>query len=269
MTTDRVVEMIEAYRAARRQLAFLDSNLRIGRPKVPEFGERFDLETLRQRMARYDIQGGVVSSFAGADYGPEWGNAQLLDALTGTGLWAGVILTPEMFDPEAAGRAALADAIRRGARLARLFPKSYNFTLRLWCSGALLQALADSRLPLVLWHTETSWDEIRGVCESHPDLPVVVEGTPQKILYHTRVIYPLLERCPNLLLELHFLVGYLGIEDLVRRFGARRLVFGSYLPVFDPNAALMQVTHARIPDADKVWIAHRNLDELITGVRPL
>jgi hypothetical protein len=265
--TDRIAEMADVYRKARRRLAFLDSNLWIGRPKVPEFVDRFDLDALRRRLARYDIQGGVVSHFAGKDYGPAWGNAELLDALAGTGLWAGVILTPEMFDPEAAGRACLADAIRRGARLARLFPKSHNFTLRPWCSGALLEALADSRLPLAIWHTEVGWDEMRSLCETHPDLPVIVEGTPQKILYHTRVLYPLLERCPNLHLELHFLTGYLSVEDLVRRFGARRLIFGSYMPVFDPNAAMMQVTHARISDADKTLIAHRNLEELIAGVR--
>jgi predicted TIM-barrel fold metal-dependent hydrolase len=45
------------------------------------------------------------------------------------------------------------------------------------------------------------------------------------------------------------------------------LIFGSYLPVFDPNAALMQVTHARISDDDKALIAHRNLTELINGVQ--
>jgi predicted TIM-barrel fold metal-dependent hydrolase len=220
-------------------------------------------------MVRYGIDGGVVSHFAAIPYGAAWANEQTLTAVTGTGLWAAITLMPEMFQSEPDGRAYVNAAIARGARLARVFPASHNFTLRPWCSGALLQALADSRLPLVVWHTEASWEEIRTICESHPSLTVIVEGTPKKILYHSRLYYALLERCPNLRLELHNLVSYLGVEDIVGRFGAGRLIFGSYMPVFDPNAALMQVTHARISDDDKARIAHGNLAELIDGVQTL
>jgi predicted TIM-barrel fold metal-dependent hydrolase len=266
---DRIEAMAEAYRQARSHLQFLDSNLWIGRPRLPEFTTGFDIDTLRQRMVRYGIDGGVVSHFAAIPYGAAWANEQTLTAVTGTGLWAAITLMPEMFQSEPDGRAYVNAAIARGARLARVFPASHNFTLRPWCSGALLQALADSRLPLVVWHTEASWEEIRTICESHPSLTVIVEGTPKKILYHSRLYYALLERCPNLRLELHNLVSYLGVEDIVGRFGAGRLIFGSYMPVFDPNAALMQVTHARISDDDKARIAHGNLAELIDGVQTL
>jgi predicted TIM-barrel fold metal-dependent hydrolase len=266
---DRIEAMAEAYRQARAQLTFLDSNLWIGRPRLPEFTAGFDIQTLRDRMARYGIAGGVVSHFAAIPYGAAWANEQTLKAAAGTGLWAAITLMPEMFHAEDAGRSTVKDAIARGARLARVFPVSHNYTLRPWCSGALLQALADNRLPLVVWHTEVSWEEIRNICETHPTLTVIVEGTPKKILYHSRLYYALLERCPNLRLELHNLVNYLGVEDIVSRFGARRLIFGSYMPVFDPNAALMQVTHARIPADDKARIAHGNLAELIAGVQTL
>ena len=263
----RIAAMAEAYRQARARLSFLDANLWIGRPTQPEFNTQFDLDSLRRRMARYNIKGGVVSHFAAKDYGPLWGNRDLLDQLRGAGLWAGIVLVPEMFEPEADGRAYLAQAIAQGARLARVFPKSHNFVLRAWCCGAMLQALADCRLPLVVWHTEVSWEDVRSLCEAFPQLKLIVEGTGQKILYHSRIYYPLLERCPNLYLELHNLASYLGVEDLVRRFGARRLIFGSYMPVLDPNVSLMQVTHARISDEDKALIAGANLAELVAGVR--
>lgn len=264
---ERIAAMVEAYRQARAQLSFLDANLWIGRPAQPEFNAQFDLASLRQRMARYHITGGVVSHFAAKDYGPVWGNRDLLEQLEGTGLWAGVVLVPEMFEPEADGYAYLARVIERGARLARVFPKSHNFSLRAWCCGAMLKALADCSMPLVVWHTEIGWEDVRSLCEAFPQLKLIVEGTGQKILYHSRIYYPLLEHCPNLYLELHNLVSYLGIEDLVGRFGARRLIFGSYMPVFDPNVALMQVTHARISDKDKALIASANLAELIVAVR--
>jgi len=266
---DRITELADAYRQARAELEFLDSNMWIGRPRNPEFATGFDIHALRDRLQRYGIAGGLVSHFAVLTYDVEWANEQVLAETAGTGLSAVVTLTPEMFEPPEAGRAYLSGAIARGARAARVFPATHNFTLRAWCSGALLQALADSRLPLIIWHTEASWDEIRNLCESYPEVPVIVEGTPKKILYYGRQYYPLLGRCPNLRLELHNLVSYLGVEDVVRRFGARRLVFGTYMPVYDPNTALMQVTHARLSSEDKRLIARDNLAELMAGVKPL
>jgi len=239
----------------------------IGRPVHPEFNTQFNLETLRQRMQRYQIQGGVVSNFTAKDYDPAWGNYELLKLLAGTGLWAGIVLVPEMFDPQEAGRVYLSDCIMQGARLARVFPRTHNFTLQTWCSGALLRCLDDHRMPIVVWHTEVSWHEIYELCRSYPNLAVIVEGTGQKIIYHSRMYYSLLELCPNLYLELHNLVTYLGVEDLVRHFGAQRLIFGSYMPIFDPNVALMQVTCARICEEDKQLIAGRNLSTLIARVR--
>ncbi len=267
--TDPISTLIEKYRQERARLAFLDCNLWIGRPYPPEFARGFDLNTLHQRMERYEIRGGVVSHFASINYGQARGNTQALEAIAGTGLWAGIVLVPEMFYVEADGRAYLSDAISRGARMARLYPESHHFSLRDWCSGALLQALADSRMPLIIEHTQASWEDIRNLCESYPDLTVILEAVGQKILYHNREFYPLLARYPNLRLELHNFVAYLAIEDVVRQFGAKHLIFGSYMPICDPNATMMQVTDARISDEDKARIARGNLLELVEGVRGL
>lgn len=266
---DRIAAMMEQYRRARSELRFLDSNLWLGRPRNPEFASGFDIEALRRRLVRYGIAGGLVSHFAALTYGAEWANERLLADLNGTELWAAVTLVPEMFRTAEAGRAYLNEAIARGARAVRVFPVTHAFTLRGWCSGALLDAVAEARLPLIAWHTEVSWEEIRGLCESYPELPVIVEGTPKKIIYHSRLYYALLERCPNLRLELHNLVNYLGLEDIAARFGANRLVFGSYMPVYDPNTSLMQVTHARLTPDAKARIAGGNLEEMVAGVRPL
>lgn len=269
MVMDRITVMTENYRAARVRLGFLDVNLWLGRPRSPEFASGFDLSTLQGRLARYGIQGGVVSHLMTISYSPALGNEQLLNALEGTGLWAGITLVPEVFEDEQAGCRYLDNVITKGARLARLFPKTHNFSLRSWCASALLRALADRRLPLAIWHTETSWEEIRALCEAYSELPVIVEGTPQKILYYNRIFYPLLAQCANLRLELHNLVNYLGLEDIVARFGAQRLLFGSFMPIYDPNATLMQVTHARISEEDKALIARQNLEELVAGVQKI
>jgi predicted TIM-barrel fold metal-dependent hydrolase len=98
-------------------------------------------------------------------------------------------------------------------------------------------------------------------------LPVIVEGTGRKLFYDNRVYYALLERFPNLYLETHNLTNYLGLDDLVRRFGSGRFLFGSYFPHEDPNSAAMLLTHGELTAADQENIAHRNLENLIAEVR--
>jgi hypothetical protein len=264
-----LAELAETYRQQRAELGFLDANLWLGRPRQPEFARGYDLAALQQLMARYDLQGGVVSHFAGLGYSPATANEALLRAERGPDLWAAVTLLPERFDEEPAGRAYLAAAIVRGARLARVFPGTHHFSVRSWCSGALFQALADSHMPVAVWRTELSWEDLRYLCATYPELTVILESGPQKIIYHSRVYYPLLAQHQNLRLELHSLVSYLGVEDLAARFGARSMIFGSYLPVYDPNAAMMQVTHARLSLEEKRLIARGNLSELLAGVRQL
>ena len=263
----RIAVLHQHYQEARATLQFLDANLWIGRPRTPEFAGEWGIERLCAGMARYGIQGGVVSHFAAVYYSPWHGNEALLAALEGTGLSAGVVLVPEMFGAPGEGREYLRDLISHGARFARVFPKTHNFILRPWCSGHLLEALCAYRVPLVVWHTEVGWEDVRAVCAAYPGLTVIIEGTPQKILYYNRILYPLLAELPNLRLELHNLANYLGVEDIVLRFGAKRLLFGSFLPICDPNVAMMQVTHARIGEGDKVQIANANLAELLGGVQ--
>lgn len=150
--------------------------------------------------------------------------------------------------------------------MVRLFPKSHRFSLARWCSGALLDAINERRLVLTLWHIEAGWEPIKMLCDTYPDLPVLIEGRPRKILYHLRYFYPLLERYPNLHLELHNLNIYLGIEDIIERFGAEHLVYGSCMPFNDPNVSQMMVTGARIDDGAKQMIARDNLERLLQGV---
>jgi len=130
-----------------------------------------------------------------------------------------------------------------------------------------LDALHERRMPLILWHIEAGWTAIRMICETYPELPVIVEGRPQKILYHNRFFYPLLEQCGNLFLELHNFNVYLGIEDIVAKFGAERLIFGSCLPFNDPNTSQMMVTAARIDEGAKRRISRGNLSRLLEEVR--
>jgi hypothetical protein len=266
--TAHIRRLISAYRDQREALGFLDSNLWLGRPMIPGFCARWDLEALLGYMQRYGLRGGVVAHNAAMIEDPYSCND---DVLTWIGdhdqLWGALVATTELplgFD---CWGDYLDESIERGARMVRLFPKTHRFSLERWCCGPLLDSVHERRMPLVLWHIEAGWDAIRRLCETYPDLPVIIEGRPQKILYHTRFFYPLLERYGNIFLELHNLNVYLGIEDIVARFGAERLIFGSCMPFNDPNTSLMMVTAARVDEAARKQIARGNLTRLLEEVR--
>lgn len=264
----RVQRLVNRYREQKRALEFLDSNLWLGRAVHPGFCPRWDLDALLSYMERYAIVGGIATHNAALSEDPYAANKELLDQIEGQErLWGGVVLTTELPSGYARWGDYLDWALSKGARLVRLFPKSHRFSLERWCSGALLDAVAERHMPLALWHIEAGWSAIKMLCETYPDLPMIVEGRPQKILYHNRLFYPLLERYQNLHLELHNLNVYLGIEDIVDRFGATHLVFGSCLPFNDPNTAQMMVTAARIGEEAKRRIAHGNLRSLLERMR--
>jgi predicted TIM-barrel fold metal-dependent hydrolase len=59
-----------------------------------------------------------------------------------------------------------------------------------------------------------------------------------------------------------------AIEEIAQRFGARRLLFGSGLPVFEPGSAVAMVTYAELPQDQKQMIAGGNLESLLEQAKP-
>jgi len=265
--TIKIEERIAEYQKERDALGFLDLNMWIGKPLEAHFVSDYPIGELKKHIQRYEIKGGIVSHFSCIEYDSAWGNEQLWQAIAGSGLFGAVVLTPEMFYDPIKGREILKNSIAKGARLARVFPKHENFEFRPWCIKHLLDNLLEFHLPLMIWQTETTWNDIDEVCCAYPDLTVIIEGNPQKILYHNRRFYPLLENHENVKLEMHNVIGYLGVEDLVKHFGAERLMFGSNLPLWDPNCTMMSVTHARVSEEEKHLMAHGNLEKLINHVK--
>jgi uncharacterized protein len=261
-----VHEFIAEYRQRKQKLDWLDANCWIG---VPPHG-RFDaLETAadtRAALAEYGIQRAIVSHTMARDYGPVAGNEALIEAIHDDQRFYGAAVIAPDGPSDSEFRNYVRRLIAGRVRMIRVFPRMHNFVLSDWCMGRQLSVLEELRIPLVIWHIEASWEEIASVCRRHPRLPVIVEGPERKLLYHNRAYCGLFEAFPNFHLEIHNLVGYQGLDDVVRRFGSQRLVFGSYFPRNDPNAAMMLVTHGDFADEDRENIAHRNIERLMAEV---
>jgi predicted TIM-barrel fold metal-dependent hydrolase len=268
MPVTDVRQLREDFERRREALGFADSNAWIGPPLEPVFGSRESVDELAGLLRRSGVREALVTHTACLKYDWAEGSRLTLEAVAGRDdLHAAIALVPPNAGEIASVGDHLDEAIARKARAVRLFPKSHSFSLAEWCAGSILSEMQARRMPLILWHSETTWDHTHSLCLAYPELPVIVEGAGRKILYDNRMFYQLLADCPNFCLELHNLTNCFGIEDIVARFGAERLVFGSFAPYREPAAAIMAVTHARISDEHKRLIAGGNLRALIEAVR--
>jgi len=72
----------------------------------------------------------------------------------------------------------------------------------------------------------------------------------------------------NVYLELTAAYAVNGaIERMVERAGARKILFGTDLPWFDPHYGIGCILYARISDEDRQDILHRNAERILAGVR--
>jgi predicted TIM-barrel fold metal-dependent hydrolase len=264
----RLAVLQDRYSKNVRKLEFFDANCWLGKPNNP--GSLFftNARGLLEQMDRIGIERAVVSHTLARYSHPLIGNSMVLDEIKGEKRLTGsFVLLP------AATRelGPLGDYIERmlssNVRTVRLFPKSHNYSLRGWTCSGLLKKLEKRRLPLFIWPRETDWDTLFQTADSHPDLPIVLEQCDEEAYWNLRYLLPLMEKCSNVHVETDKGHLYLGLDEIVKRFGAGRVIYGSHLPVDDPNASLMLVTDGDFSAEDGQKIAHGNLDRLMRGVK--
>jgi len=246
-------------------LEFFDVNLTLGKPRVPMYSFTDDAAKMREDLAPLGITGGLVRHMLGPELHPLVGNERLDSALPGAGgfepCWDVMPnWTSEFLDP-----AHLAGKMREGrARSVVLHPRQLGFPLRDPVAGPLLAALERMRAPCFLPEAEVDLADVEAAAAAHPALPLVVSDTSYRL---ARELYPVLENRANVYLEISGYTVHRGIEDICRRFGAGRLLFGSRYPAFQPACAVAAVTWAKTAEADRRRIARENALELLGEVK--
>jgi len=263
-----VAEMETQFRARKEELQAFDAHCWLGRsndllPVAPG-----PAEDVIQQMDACGIARALVSHTLARYYYPQVGNERLLEEIKDQDRLEGCfVLLPPVTGELGKLDAYLDTMVGQGIRSVRLFPNSHHYSLSDWSLGPLLNALEERRIPLFIWHRETDWDTLHRLCHAHPHLPVILEQTSEEAYWNARYLYALLDTCENLLVEIANFVLYLGLDALVARFGAQRFIYGSHLPVDDPNAILMLITDGDFTSTDKELIARKNLERVLEGVR--
>ena len=257
----------ELVRRERDRMEWIDVSCRGGSARDHAAGTPTISELLAE-MARCRIAGALVTSAWSDVVSAEVANQQLLEDLsTHDTLHPVAEMLPEggerFLDRQAD---AVAQLIADGAVSGVVRCRKNKHPLATWCAGKLLEAMSAARLPLMVRCGDVDDDHLFGVLQDFPDLPVILSETPR--VGYNRIAYPLMARFQNLyaVCDTPSFV-HLGIEYMVGRFGAHRLLWGTRYPDTEGGAAITGITYADIPDQDRSAIAGGNIKRLMSEVR--
>ncbi len=149
---------------------------------------------------------------------------------------------------------------RMGVDLLRFDPSRCGPVDRL---DPLFPEMAAQRMPLVVLHTDLGFEEIGALAEKHPDLAIIVESGPRKLLYHYAQVLDLLRNHPNCHLSTHNFDNWQGIEEFVTLGLGDRLLYGTHGPAVSPDVAMGPIAMGRLSWEQKCAVAGNNLRRLL------
>lgn len=242
---------------------FCDCNLLTGLPATGSQSSGFPLEAVQAYLDRESVAAALVRHHAQKGCSPQAGNA-LLDQLVArdprlTGCWAllppqtGEVITDDFFSAMKQARA--------GALC--VFPDPHHFSFTPETFGPFLEECIERRVPFFIAIGEhMDWTGVEKTLRFWPRLTCILADIG--VWGQTRKLWPLLEHYPNVHVETSMLsIGAENLSATVQRFGAGRLIFGSGMPARYPRAALLDLLHADIDEADKQQIARNNFCRLL------
>lgn len=145
-----------------------------------------------------------------------------------------------------------------------LYPTTHGYPLAAWQCDALLAPLAERHYLLLLERAEAGWEQIAWLCSQYAGLRVLLLNCGYRVL---RPLYALLDAYPNLYLDLSTIANFRGIEDLVARFGAERLLFGTGQPRNEGAGIVTALNYSALDEQQREAVEGGNLARLLQEVQ--
>ena len=154
--------------------------------------------------------------------------------------------------------------IRRGAGAVCVRPGNDYWSLAPWGCDRLFRALEERRMPVVCLHRLLTLEQVGGLAGRYPALPLILAEATYR---QQRSILAMMGRFPNIHLSLgNNYTVHKGIEQLISRVGAERILFGTGFPFAEPMTAITQLMYAEIADEQKRRIGCGNAERLLGGI---
>ena len=247
---------------------FFDCNCFIGLPANGILRPITTAPALLAQMDRSGVSKAVVWHVAQRDYSEAAGNKLLTDALAGqadrlVGCWSVLPLqTHELPEPND----FFAQMARANVRVLRAFPRQHRFMLRREVVGELFDAITARRIPLMLSVAGgATWEDVYDLMAEFPELVCIICDVG--CWGPDRLFRPLLERYPNVYVEISEYILDYGIDDVVHNYGSRRLLYGSGFPAADHGPMMLSLKHAEIEESQKEDIASKNIERILNEVK--
>ena len=148
----------------------------------------------------------------------------------------------------------------------RLHPIEHGFTLHDWNMDELFELADEKRVPVLIDLRLSGEDyseyygNIHTLAKKYVNAPIVLLTVGYR---HMRILMKLMEKCPNISVDTSTFITYRGIEEIVKYFGSKRLLFGSRMPFIEGGVGIGRIIYADISDADKENIAYNNAARLL------
>lgn len=242
---------------------FIDCSCMIGkRTSFPFFGPG-DTARIKSVLVKSGVKKALVYHSLSIEYHPVEGNNKLLEEIAGDSFFIPVFVAMPDHTGEFPSWGDLKGQIaKNGIKALRLAPAAagLNYSLAEWSLGKTYGLAQELKLPLMIDGDQIGWDDLYGLLARHEGMNVILT----KVGYRSaRYLYPILNDCRNLYIDISMYKNHMGIEHLCGHFGSGRLLYGSAMPMYSPGCAKAMVLNAAITDADKRNIAGDNIMRLI------
>ncbi|MBN1290352.1 MAG: hypothetical protein JXB48_00810 [Candidatus Latescibacteria bacterium] len=245
------------------KLKFFDCNCSVGRVPYPLIMDIPNVDGLRREMETAGIEEALVYHTVARDAGPHLGNKLLEEALAGQeGLYPCWVVLPHHTGEMPPPGKLLKIMEEKNVRAVRMYPTNnfHSFSMADWNVGELLCSLAEARVPLMLDIEIVWWETLQTILDKYPGLPVIATSVSYR---HNRFSYPLFERYDNLHVETSRYFGAETVEEVVNRYGAHHILFGTSMPQYTGTSAISLISYAAISREDKEVIAGGTLRTLL------
>ena len=131
---------------------------------------------------------------------------------------------------------------------------------RSWAFDTLLSWLSEAEIPLWLPLPDMDSHELVTTLQEYPSLVTVLVGAHYK---HALAVRPILQKLPNAHLELSRYEPIGEVESLRDKFGAERLVYGSWYTRYAMGTMLFYLHHTDLNDEELRLVCSGNLERIM------
>jgi len=250
------------------ETVFFDAFVSIGPYLAKHPAQPWTLHDLLNEMRHCSVAGALVSHRLSVAYDPMYGNRLLSHMLQGRDnlfpIWN---VMPDRTGQFPSPDALLDEMAARDVRAVTLNPKANSWELLSETSAPLLEALERQGTLTILRRDQFDrFMDLEVFLRRYPRLPVLLTHVSWA---EERYVSALMAACPNLHLTFTHLQVHRGLENLVERGYADRLLFASNYSEMSMGAHRAYVSYAEVSDEVRAKIAGGNLRRLLKGQGPV